>query len=198
MKKITNPRLYEFFRRIGHRYTRFKHLARYYVGLEEYRDWFNCFGLTSTVYEHGGCIGHVIFIDAEDCKLEELENEINEHFDVYFIYKSSHDGYHVMCPRIMDYEDAYSKLQELDVEHSKHTEIGYKRGDWVLRTTDKRHKPRPVYIKGVAKHNREHVYSKPHLEYIRHYEDEQTPENVLELMKTRGHDTDVVMYGTFK
>lgn len=183
-------------------YNRGRHKLRWLMGLEERKKYFDCLGVTSHVLEErkdsSSVAGHVLMFDVEDKDFRTVKNYFTERFDVVFIFESSLNNYHVLIPEINSFEETYNMMLKVEMEHTPHTEIGYKRGDWVLRVSDKPDKPKPVLRYADAVMNKDKVLSYPHLMYVKELYGDKTAENCLKFFNTEGDRLKAVKYSTFK
>lgn len=183
-------------------YNRGKHKLRYLLGLEKRKNYFDCIGVTSHCIRErenfNEVLGHVTMFDVENNSYTEVRNYFKERYDVLFIFESSKDNYHVLIPWIRDFEETYRDMLKCEKEHDPHAKIGYKRGDWVLRISDKPNKPKPILRYANAIQNKNKSYSWGHLEYIRQLYDSEIAENCLKYMNTEGDRLKSVKYSTFK
>lgn len=162
---------------------------------------FTCKGVKSTVHNENGTLGHILMLDAENIPLRELKKECRKRFDVYAIFRSSLTGYHVYNPAIRSFEDTYNILSALNsLEDDKHAEIGYKREDWVLRTSDK-----PMFGKIIPKNvycsaymNKHKTYSYPHLKFLDKAMGARKMGYVADKLPTAGKTLEKVEYRTYK
>lgn len=184
---------------IRFKYVRAEQRVKYHLGLTEHKDYFSCLGLSSEVYDdNGDSLGHICIVDAEDTDYKSLKEEMKQHFDVFFILMSSKGSYHVINPVVRSLEETKAVLDSIDSEDSQHTEIGYKRGDWVCRVTEKRTKPSPVLLEEIVRPSDHHKYSKPHLYFLSNYYGCTEPESMIELLRTIGKTNKIIKYYTFK
>lgn len=145
-------------------------------------------------------IGHITMLDIEDTDLETVKNMVNNMFDVAFILESSRDGYHVYNPVIRSFEDTRALMKSIALEDSQHVSIGYKRGDWVLRMTDKpaEDKQIPHIVYETVSPTKRKTLSKPHVMLIAEYFNSSVANDVLDKMPVNGKSVEIVEYWTFK
>jgi len=159
---------------------------------------FMCKGIASTVIEDEKDVGHVIMLDIEDESLESVRIMCDHTFKSYFIFASSNRSFHVINPVIYEKDYAKDILDMIDSEDQNHADIGYERGDWVLRTSGKPRKISPTLIASSISKDKEQTYSKPHLKYLEEFHDSEDARKVLESSKNRGDTLRTVQYWTFK
>lgn len=161
------------------------------------KDYFQCKGVTSQVYTGNSTYKHVVMIDSELNSFEKVRQEVDQRFNHYFIFRSSKDGFHVINPVLRPKYKVYEILSNISIEDDKHREIGYKRGDWVLRADDKpnKHSPRLVYSEVYP--DDYNSFSRPHLEYLRVIHNSRDAELLLK-NPTEGNKLKYVKYWTFK
>lgn len=160
--------------------------------------YFSCRGITSTVLNaEKECLGHITMLDVENATFKQVKEQCVNNYDCYFILRSSRNNYHIINPLIRSFKDTYEHMSEIEIEDNNHTHIGYKRGDWVLRITDKPNKPIPHIVDQEGYMNKNKTYSKPHLKFLEVYHDSILAKNMLNNV-TKGKTLRTVKYWTFK
>lgn len=158
---------------------------------------FTCRGISSHVIGSDGSIGHVLMLDIEDKKLVDVLNWCDNNLGNYAVFKSSSNSYHVLNPKVRSYEKTYEFLKNISLEDSNHADIGYERGDWVLRISDKPDKPMPELIEYSLSMDKKNSYSKPHIKYINALHSNELANEWFKLPLV-GETLRTVQYWTFK
>lgn len=108
-----------------------------------------------------------IFVDCENTDLDTVIRQSRRYMTFPFIFRSSYQSYHVIDATVNSVEQVMDVLEMIEVEDSNHRDIGYIRGDWVLRTDAKADKNPPRYITCVATPTDNAVFSKAHLDFLK-------------------------------
>lgn len=160
----------------------------------------NCKGLKSGVYGSKTEIGHILMLDVENKSLEELYDVIYQLEGYNFIMQSSKGSYHIYNPTIQSQQETVDKMVEIEGIDRSHASIGYKRGDWVLRVSNKHNKQVPEHINTVEGLI-ERPISRPHLIFLRNYFGCSKADYLLDVVPEKyliGKNLKFVEYWTYK
>lgn len=192
------------------------------------KTYFSCLGLTSKVvmteaiftnrindYTHFYNHGHVLLADMEDCSYLEVKEMANDLFDCYAILRSSkkdgRENYHLINPVVRPRTETRDILQSISktylgcnpysLEDRSHCHIGYLRGDWVLRISEKPSKDAPVLIdsniESCLNIEDSKYFSYPHLRYLRDVYQIDI-KDIIRKNKVIGQKLQTVKYYTYK
>lgn len=173
----------------------------------EDKDFFPVVGLRSDVLRYSSVknddkevIGHITMLDIEGYELNTVKRLCSNMFDVAFVLRSSKDAYHVYNPVIRSFDETHELMKSIGLEDKQHVDIGYKRGDWVLRISDKPADGKivPELVHSHVMPNKRLTYSYPHLQFLLEYFNVYEAEDVIDKMPVDGKSVELVKYWTFK
>lgn len=177
--------------------------------------WFKCRGVRSDVLDSDkNSLGHICMLDVENATFKQVKELCNNMFDVAFVFQSSyrshtsHDptgdaprwNWHIYNPVIRGFEDTKDLMSSIALEDDNHVEIGYERGDWVLRISDKPDdsKKVPEYAYSVVNPSKRKTLSEPHLRFLEGYFEVAPASKLADKMPTAGKTLEAVEYWTYK
>lgn len=186
-------------------HTRVEDAPNHFDGDEEFKEKLkdvlvSSKGLKSSVYGDETEIGHILMLDVENKSLEELYDVVYQLDGYNFIMESSEGSYHIYDPTIRSKQETVDKMKQIEGIDSSHASIGYKRGDWVLRVSNKHNKQIPEHINTVEGLI-ERPVSRPHLIFLRDYFGCSKADYLLDVVPEKylvGKNLKFVKYWTYK
>lgn len=140
------------------------------------RKMYDCIGVISEVPETPlDRELHATFLDAEKSTLPILKEMAYNNYGVFMIMESSQGNYHLYAPIARPKELVYTVLSFSEPEHQEHADIGYERGDWVLRISEKGINssnplsPKPELVDYRIEPKAGVQYSLPHIKFMRNF-----------------------------
>lgn len=130
-------------------------------------------GINSKVFnDNGDVVGHVLLCDYDGatCTYVDMLKEVMELPGINVILKSSDSNYHAWNLSVRNLGNTLFLKAGLH-DDSNHTEVGFRRQSWTLRTfpkydrNDEVYKDSPV-IEQVVVNNTSMLQSKPHTRYL--------------------------------
>lgn len=158
--------------------------------------------VTRRAFPMNETVGHVLFLDCEDTNYKALKSWCEANLEVYFIFKSSEDNYHVINPVVRSAVEINEIKKACPYDDSNHRTIGYDKRAWVLRVTEKGDKPAPELVDsrfGVSEFGFDRPISEPHVNYI--IEEFGTYDYLKTVEKydmVVGYSLKMVKYGTYE
>lgn len=169
------------------------------------------YGFQSHVLKHAEIsdepvlLGHACFFDFEDSNYHDAVREITKKHNTraIFVFESSDGNYHAVSPRIMSLQEINDLKSNLEHDDDAHREIGYKKGCWTLRLSEKGNKPKPKFVKAyldLHDYDKEYAYSRPHMEILKQSYDNKAIDMCFKLIEKSenfvGAETRLVQYST--
>lgn len=111
-------------------------------------------------------VGHVLMLDIEDSSFFEVYKAVRDKLDLFFIFKSSDNNYHLISPVVRSIAENRRIMNSIELQDSKHTSVGLEKDCWALRVTEKGHKPKPELLHVNYTPEDDVLVSKPHLEAL--------------------------------
>lgn len=147
-------------------------------------------------------VGHVTFLDIENYEegVMTLKADLQGYLDIYSIFKSSENNYHVISPVVRSMADILEIKRSMDIDDDAHEEVGIRKGGWTLRIAEKGSKPKPEYIDSHVNPTfnlkEQRVLSEPHTQHLIKRSDYAPLFNLLDETKTVGDRLEIRRYST--